>query len=103
MNDSTVGLQRDNNGSRRLGGITGKGFKPGQSGNPAGKRKGTVSLASALARNITRHDANTICRKLIDMAIEGDVHAIKLLFEKLDDAQILSRLAELEAELQKRQ
>ena len=36
--------QRNNNG-KRLGGITGKGFKPGQSGNPGGRPKGESLLA----------------------------------------------------------
>ncbi len=28
--------------TKKLGGITGKGFKPGQSGNPGGRPKGTL-------------------------------------------------------------
>ena len=35
-----VGEQRENNG-KMLGGITGKGFMPGQSGNPKGRPRGT--------------------------------------------------------------
>lgn len=31
--------QQKNNGKKLLGGVTGKGFKPGQSGNPGGRPK----------------------------------------------------------------
>ena len=45
--------QRPSNG-RRLGGCTGKGFKPGQSGNPGGRPRSDVT---SLAR---RHTAEAI-------------------------------------------
>ena len=35
----------------KLGGITGKGFMPGQSGNPNGHRKGVVNLAAHIRRH----------------------------------------------------
>lgn len=37
--DNKVVVQQESNG-KMLGGITGKGFKPGQSGNPNGRPKG---------------------------------------------------------------
>ena len=38
--------------TRRLGGITGKGFMPGQSGNPSGKnRSGLAALVRSRAKN----------------------------------------------------
>ena len=37
--EEIVNNQRENNG-KLLGGITGKGFMPGESGNPAGRPKG---------------------------------------------------------------
>lgn len=83
MSDSVVGLQRKSN-VKSPGGITGKGFRPGQSGNPSGKRKGTVSLNAALRRTLTRKNAETICRKLIKMAEGGDLAATKILFDRLD-------------------
>jgi hypothetical protein len=92
MSNPAVGLQRECNGKLR-GGITGKGFRPGRSGNPSGKRKGSVSLASALARSLTSKDADAICRKLISLAKQGDVPALKLLFDRLDGPLNLFTLA----------
>src|SRR5664280_1031858 len=99
MASDAVALQRDSNGKLH-GGVTGKGFRPGHSGNPSGKRKGTVSLAAALARSLTRQDARAICRKLISLAKDGDVPALKLLFDRLDTVDIEQRIFELEQKLE---
>ncbi len=98
MTSADVGLQRSSNG-KSPGGITGKGFRPGQSGNPSGKRKGSVSLAAALARSLTKKDAQAICRKLISLGKRGDVPALKLLFDRLDDLEMEERITALEQQL----
>jgi len=49
----SVALQRPRNGEKKPGGITGKGFMPGHSGNPTGKRLGSVSPTAALKRPVT--------------------------------------------------
>ena len=98
MSEPAVGLQCGSN-EKLAGGITGRGFIRGVSGNPTGKRKGSVSLAAALARSLTKKDANAICKKLISLCEEGDVPALKLLFDRLDDLQIEERIAALEQEL----
>ena len=97
---SPVGLQRASN-AKRPGGVTGKGFMPGQSGNPSGKRKGSVSLAATLARSLTKQDAGAICRKMISLAKSGDVPALKLLFDRLDTAEIEQRIIQLEEAIQR--
>lgn len=61
---SDVGKQRKYN----EGGITGKGFKPGQSGNPSGRPKGSVSIAATLRHIITQEQANQIAQDLIAQA-----------------------------------
>lgn len=38
---------------KQLGGITGKGFMPGQSGNPAGRPPGTYSLLTILKNKLS--------------------------------------------------
>lgn len=61
-------------------------WKKGVSGNPAGKAKGTVSLAYAVQRLLRKEPAKleSIARTLVDAAIAGDVSAARLLFERLD-------------------
>jgi hypothetical protein len=61
-------------------------WKKGQSGNPSGKAKGTVSLAYAVQRLLRKEPdkLESIARTLVDSAIAGDVSAARLLFERLD-------------------
>ena len=67
-------------------------FKPGQSGNPAGRRKGQPSIADLMLREaarlvkvkngdggverITKHEV--LIRKLWNMAMQGDLRAMRL-------------------------
>jgi len=61
-------------------------WKKGQSGNPAGRRKGSVSLAAALQKLLLKEPEKleSVARTLVDAAIAGDVSAARLLFERLD-------------------
>ena len=64
-------------------------FRPwqkGQSGNPSGRRKGSVSLAAALKRLLIAepHLVDQVARTLVDGAIAGDVSMARLLFERVD-------------------
>jgi hypothetical protein len=61
-------------------------WKPGQSGNPAGRRKGSVSLAAAVQRLLIKEPAliDQVARTIVNAAIAGDVAAARLLFERLD-------------------
>lgn len=67
----------------------GRPFKPGQSGNPSGKRKGTVSLTAALKRLLIGEPGlvDKVARTLVDAAIAGDVASARLLFDRLDGAK----------------
>jgi len=64
----------------------GRKWVKGESGNPAGKRKGTVSLAAALKRLLLKepHLVDQIARTLVDGALAGDVSMARLLFERVD-------------------
>jgi hypothetical protein len=58
----------------------------GKSGNPSGRRKGSVSLAAALQKLLLKEPEKleNVARTLVDAAIAGDVSAARLLFERLD-------------------
>ena len=57
-------------------------FKPGQSGNPAGRKKGIVDKRVKYREMLATH-APEIVEKCVDLARSGDVNAIKLCFQKL--------------------
>lgn len=72
-------------------GMLDKQYKPGQSGNPSGKPKGTLNMATILKmigeEEVTLKDgrklpANTlILKKMYEMAAKGDMRAIKTAIE----------------------
>ncbi len=57
-------------------------FKAGQSGNPKGRRKGTLNKRTELAKMLDSH-AGALVAKMIELALEGDVTAIRLCIERL--------------------
>lgn len=81
---------------KKEGGITGKGFKPGQSGNPAGRPKGTVSVVEALRRKLEevpnlkenkekRTYLELLIAKMLQTAIvKGDVSMIRDIVNRVD-------------------
>jgi hypothetical protein len=54
-------------------------FKPGQSGNPAGRKPGTKNRKLELLRS---HDAK-LQKKVLDMALKGDPAALKIVADRL--------------------
>src|SRR5258708_6267182 len=69
-------------------------FQPGQSGNPGGKQK-TKPMAEALqkeldtvvkGKNATKRQL--IARKLANMAIAGNIEAIKVVYDRMDGKAI---------------
>jgi hypothetical protein len=58
-------------------------FKPGKSGNPSGKPKGTLHKATRAALEILEGDLEAITRVCIDKAKAGDLLAVKLILDKL--------------------
>ena len=58
-------------------------FKPGQSGNPRGKAKGTLHKATRAALELLEGDLEAITQVCIDKAKAGDLLAAKLILDKL--------------------
>lgn len=57
-------------------------FKKGQSGNPSGKKRGTLNKRAKLAKLFEPHAENLI-NKTVELALDGDVNALKLCLERL--------------------
>ena len=81
-----AGLQLQNSTPPK---VIGKPFKPGVSGIPSGRRRGSVSLPAMFKACLTKADAKAICAKLISQAKAGNHHAQRLIFDKCgDDASL---------------
>lgn len=61
-------------------------FKPGESGNPGGRPKGSVGLRARLRAIIADHpeQADAVMVKVLDDARRGNVDARKFLFDQHD-------------------
>lgn len=75
--------QRESNG-KRPGGVTGKGFLPGRSGNPAGRPKGQ-SLTALLRAKLEKNDtAQSLAEMIVAKALSGDYRFCKLILDRTE-------------------
>ena len=58
-------------------------WQKGRSGNPQGRPKGTRHHATVLAEQMLDQEAEGVVRRLLDMALEGDATALRLVVERL--------------------
>lgn len=58
-------------------------FQKGYSGNPKGKIKGTRNKATLIAERLLQGELETICRRLLQEAVEGNMQAIKMILDRL--------------------
>jgi hypothetical protein len=63
-------------GRRRL-------FQPGQSGNPAGRRRGSRNEATLAAATLLDGEAAGLTRRAVEAALAGDMLAMKLCLERV--------------------
>lgn len=86
-------IQTDNIARKKLGGATGKGFMPGQSGNPGGRPKGSVKVSSCYERSLARPFpgdaqgrtyAQVIADRIVELAAEGRIDAIKEITDRTE-------------------
>lgn len=59
------------------------GFQPGQSGNPAGRPKGSRSRSTLAPEAIFEGEAEAITRKVIELALGGDTQALRMCLDRL--------------------
>ena len=69
--DKTPGQQR------------GRPFKKGQSGNPSGRPRGSRHKVSLAIESLFEGEGEALTRKAIDLALEGDLIALRLCLERL--------------------
>ena len=86
-------METEINTEKRPGGITGKGFMPGQSGNPGGRPKGLVKISSCYERALARPFpgdqqgrtyAQVIADRTVELAAEGRIDAIKEITDRTE-------------------
>ena len=58
-------------------------FQKGQSGNPAGRPRGARNKSTVLLQELLEGEAEAITRKVIALAKDGDMAAIKLCMDRL--------------------
>jgi len=68
------------NGARKQ---RGRPWPKGVSGNPAGKPKGTRHKATMAAQALLDGEAEALTRRAIEMALDGDIAALRLVLERL--------------------
>ncbi len=61
----------------------GNPFKPGESGNPAGKPKGARHRATLAIELLLDGEAEALTRKAVELALEGDMQALRLCLERI--------------------
>jgi hypothetical protein len=61
----------------------GRPFRPGQSGNPAGKPKGTRHRVTMLAEHLFDGEAEELIRTVIEKAKQGDMTALRLCLDRI--------------------
>ena len=62
-------------------------FKPGQSGNPAGRKKGQLNKYTELSKQLLSEKGPEIVQMVIQKALEGDVTCLKMCMDRIVPAQ----------------
>src|SRR5260370_31325657 len=61
----------------------GRPFEPGQSGNPSGRPKGARNKTTIAVEALLDNEAEALTHKVIELALAGNIAAIRLCFERL--------------------
>ena len=74
-------------------------WKPGQSGNPDGRPKGSRNKATVAALELLGGESEALTRKAVELALAGDTTALRLCLERIapprKDAPVLFSLPEM--------
>ena len=58
-------------------------FKPGQSGNPAGKPKGARNATTVALENLLDGQAEALTQKAVELALSGDITALRICIDRI--------------------
>ncbi len=58
-------------------------FAPGQSGNPAGRPRGSKNRATRAAQSLLDGEAEALTRKAVELALGGDVAALRFCLSRV--------------------
>lgn len=62
---------------------TEKLWKPGQSGNPNGRPRGSLNKTTVAVQELLKGEAEKLTRKVIELALQGDTTSLKLCLERI--------------------
>jgi hypothetical protein len=65
----------------------GRPFKPGRSGNPAGKAKGTRHRVTVLAEQMMEDEASAVVTAVVEAAKAGDMTAARIVLDRVAPAR----------------
>lgn len=71
----------------RTGGYQGGRFRKGESGNPAGRPKGSRHKTTLLAEKLLQQDAEAIVNVVVDAAKAGDLTAARIVLDRIAPAR----------------
>jgi Family of unknown function (DUF5681) len=63
-------------------------FQKGQSGNPAGRPRGSRNRASIRMQEMLEHKAEELVTKVVELAMAGNIGALRLCLDRLVPARI---------------
>lgn len=72
-------MTTDKTGNKQIKGR----FKKGQSGNPAGRPKGSLNSTTVAAQNLLNGEAEALTRKAVQLAMKGNIPALKLCLDRI--------------------
>ena len=93
-----VGMEPTENSVRK---VRGRPFKPGQSGNPAGKPRGTLNHATRVVQALIDGQADALVGKALELALSGDGPVLRAMLDRLcpprkDSPVIMAGLPKIE-------
>jgi hypothetical protein len=58
-------------------------FKPGRSGNPAGRPKGSRNVTTVALETLLDGQAEALTKKAVELALDGDMAALRLCMDRI--------------------